>query len=144
MHPIVPWLPLLLIPVFVAFLGLISAMLARMGWRRLARQYAVAEVPATIQRELLGYVRIGRVNYKNVVRAGITPQGVWLTTWKIFYIGHPPLFIPWSAFGPMRADTFLWATTYATHIDCGGELVSFQFSSERLRAALPASLTVQE
>lgn len=144
MHPLVPWLPLLLLPAFVGVFCLISFLVSRMGWNRLATCYAAAAVPATINRMLLAYVRIGVANYKNSVRAGITPKGVWLTTWKIFFVGHPPLFIPWSAFGPVRAQKFLWATSYSTDIDCDGSSVRFTFSSDRLRQALPASIPVQE
>ncbi|AHJ96988.1 hypothetical protein [Hymenobacter swuensis] len=140
MHPVVPWLPLLFLPVFGAFWCLVVFMISRMGWSRLAGAYAVADVPATVNRQLLSYLRIGPVKYNNAVRAGITPQGVWLTTWKIFYIGHPPLFIPWAAFGPVQVETFLWATTYASHIDCQGESVSFRFTSKQLLEALPASI----
>ncbi|WP_345070485.1 hypothetical protein [Hymenobacter fastidiosus] len=67
----------MLLPVFGAFFGLISFLLSRLGWSRLAKQYAVAAVPATVDRTLLAYVRIGPVNYRNAVRAGITPPGVW-------------------------------------------------------------------
>ncbi|GAB3290567.1 hypothetical protein GCM10027348_07890 [Hymenobacter tenuis] len=142
MHSIVPWLPVLFIPVFVAFFGLISFLVAQMGWSRLARVYAVAEVPATVERTLLTYLRIGMANYKNSVRAGSTPEGVWLTTWKIFYLGHPPLFIPWSAFGPVQEQKFLWATSYVTVVNCGQDSVKLTFSSEQLRQALSANRPV--
>lgn len=138
MHPVVPWLPLLFLPVFGAFWCLVVFMISRMGWRRLAGQYAVAEVPATVNRHTLTYLRIGVAKYNNAARMGITPQGLYLSTWKIFFVGHPPLFIPWAAFGPVQAETFLWATTYATQIECPGESVSFRFTNEQLLAALPA------
>ncbi|GAB2955876.1 hypothetical protein GCM10027048_22410 [Hymenobacter coalescens] len=115
-----------------------------MGWMRLAKSYATAEVPAAVSLAPVRFLRIGGVQYKNAVRAGVTPQGLWLSAWAIFFLGHPPLFIPWSAFGPVRRQKFLWATTYATHIDCNGDEVGFQFGSDRLRAALPAFLAVQE
>ncbi|MBT2557694.1 hypothetical protein J7E24_07855 [Hymenobacter sp. ISL-91] len=123
----------------IAFFGLISLMLSRMGWGRLAGAYAEAAVPAALNRELLSYVRIGPVKYNNAVRAGSTPQGVWLTTWRILYIGHPPLFIPWGAFGPVQEETFLWVKTYTVYLQCPGGAVRFQFTSEQLRAALSAA-----
>jgi hypothetical protein len=144
MESFLPWLPLLLLPVFAGLFSLISFLVSLMGWGQLAKQYAVPQVPATLDRILLAYVRIGVANYKNSVRAGVTPQGLWLTTWKIFFIGHPPLFIPWSAFGPVREQKFLWVTSYLTDINCGDSSVRFTFSSDRLRQALPASITVQE
>jgi len=144
MHPIVPWLPVLLLPVFAAFFCLISFMVSRMGWNRLARAYAVEAVPAAVNRELLTFLRIGVANYKNAARAGITPQGLWLTTWKIFFVGHPPLFIPWSAFGPVQEQTFLWTNTYSTYINSGGSQVPFTFSSNRIAAALSAAVPVQK
>ncbi|SHL77200.1 hypothetical protein [Hymenobacter psychrotolerans] len=136
MHPIVPWLPLLFVPAFGAFWCLVVFLISRMGWSRLASMYAVAGVPATVDRETLTYLLIGTANYKNAARAGITPQGLYLTTWAIFFVGHPPLLLPWSAFGPVQEHTFLWSTPYTTAIRCGTVTVSFRFSSKRLRAAL--------
>jgi hypothetical protein len=144
MHPFLPWLPLLFPIFFIGLFSLVSFLVSQMGWQRLARCYAAAAVPATLDRMLLAYVRIGVANYKNVVRAGVAPEGLWLNTWKIFFIGHPPLCIPWSAFGPVRAQKFLWTTSYVTDVDCGGSSVRFTFSSDRLRHALPASIPVQE
>lgn len=142
MHPIVPWLPLLFLPVFGAFWCLVVFMISRMGWSRLAAQYAVAEVPAAVNRETLTFLRVGVAKYNNAARMGITPQGVYLSTWKIFFVGHPPLFIPWSAFGQLQAQTFLWATTFTTYIRTGAAEVGFTFSSERLRTALEAARAV--
>ncbi|MBO0356373.1 hypothetical protein J0X19_00310 [Hymenobacter sp. BT186] len=96
-------------------------------------------MPDTVNRETLTFLRVGVANYKNAARVGITPQGLYLTTWKIFFVGHPPLFIPWSAFGPMQEHTFLWSKTYSTHISNGGSSVAFSFSSDRLFAALSAA-----
>ena len=144
MHPIVPWLPVLLIPVFGAFWCLVVFMISRMGWHRLAAQYAIAEVPATVNRETLTFLRIGVAKYNNAAQAGITLQGLYLTSWKIFFVGHPPLFIPWSAFGPVEEQTFLWSKTYSTRIQSGSDGVSFTFSSDRLFAALSASVSMVE
>jgi hypothetical protein len=138
MHPIVPWLPLLFLPIFGAFWCLVVFMISRMGWHRLAAQYAVEAVPATAHRETLTFLRVGAANYKNAARAGFTPQGLYLNTWKIFFVGHPPLFIPWSAFGPVQEHSFLWSKTYSTHISSGSGVVPFSFSSDKLLAALSA------
>lgn len=139
MHPIVPWLPVLFIPVFGAFWCLVVFMISRMGWSRLGAQYAVEAVPATVELETLTFARIGVANYKNVARIGFTLEGLYLSTWKIFVVGHPPLFIPWSAFGPVQTQTFLWSTTHTTHISTDTGQVPFAFSSERLVAALAAA-----
>jgi hypothetical protein len=144
MHPIVPWLPLLLLPAFAGLFCLISFMVSLMGWKRLAKQYAVAERPNFPNRTLLAYLRIGVANYQNSVWAAVTPQGLGLTTWKIFFIGHPPLLIPWSAFGPVRGQKFLWVTSYTTDINCGTYSVRITFRSDWLRQALPPSVVVQE
>lgn len=138
MHPIVPWLPLLFLPFFGAFWCLVVFMISRMGWSRLAEAYATIEVPATVSRQTLTYLRLGVAKYNNAARMGITPQGLYLSTWKIFFVGHPPLFISWSAFGPVQEETFLWVKTYTTYISCPSGPVRFQFTSDQLRAALPA------
>jgi hypothetical protein len=115
-------------------------MISRMGWSRLAEAYAATEAPA-VYRQTLAYLRIGVAKYNNAARMGITPQGLYLSTWKILFVGHPPLFIPWSAFGPVQEETFLWVKTYTTHISCPGGAVRFQFTSDQLRAALPTPLS---
>lgn len=142
MHPIVPWLPLLFLPVFGAFWCLVVFMISRMGWSSLAEAYAVAEVPAAVNRQTLTYLRIGVAKYNNAARMGLTPQGVYLSTWRIFFVGHPPLLIPWSAFGPVQEETFLWAKTYTTHIRTGPDEVAFSFTGEWLYAALVAARPV--
>ncbi|WP_156108948.1 hypothetical protein [Hymenobacter sp. APR13] len=115
-------------------------MISRMGWSRLAEAYAATEAPA-VYRQTLAHLRIGVAKYNNAARMGITPQGLYLSTWKILFVGHPPLFIPWSAFGPVQEETFLWVKTYTTHISCPGGAVRFQFTSDQLRAALPTPLS---
>lgn len=109
-----------------------------MGWSRLAAAYTAVEVPAIMNQQTLTYLRIGVAKYNNAARMGITPQGLYLSTWKIFFVGHPPLLIPWSAFGPVQEETFLWMKTYTTHISCPGASVRFQFTSDQLRATLLA------
>ncbi|MET4108121.1 hypothetical protein [Hymenobacter sp. UYP22] len=119
-------------------------MISHMGWSRLAAQYAVAAVPATVNQETLTFARIGVAKYNNAARIGFTVEGLYLSTWKIFFAGHPPLFIPWAAFGPVQTQTFLWTTTYTTHISTTAGQVPFAFSSNRLVAALStAQPTVQ-
>ncbi|QJX48038.1 hypothetical protein HMJ29_14260 [Hymenobacter taeanensis] len=144
MQSVLPWLPLLLLPFLAGLFTLISFLVSRLGWSRLARQYAVAAVPGAVERKLLAYVRIGFANYKNSVKAGATPQGLWLTTWKIFFLGHPPLCIPWSAFGPVQAHKFLWTTRYITTVNSGSDTVRFIFTNPWLRQMLPPSIPVQE
>ncbi|MBC6699202.1 hypothetical protein [Hymenobacter sp. BT190] len=131
-----PWLPLLFLPVFGAFWCLVVFMVSRMGWSRLAEAYATTEVPATVNLQTQAYLRIGVAKYNNAARMGLTPQGVYLSTWKIFFVGHPPLFIPWSAFGPVQEETFLWAKTYTSHISRPGGSIRFQFTNDHLRHAL--------
>ncbi|WP_125429223.1 hypothetical protein [Hymenobacter metallilatus] len=115
-----------------------------MGWSQLAAQFAVEALPATVNQETVTFLRIGVAKYNNAARVGITPQGMYLSTWKIFFLGHPPLYIPWSVFGELRAQTFLWATTYTTHIRTDSGKVAFTFSSERLRMALTAAKSAEK
>ncbi|TGE25028.1 hypothetical protein E5K00_07465 [Hymenobacter aquaticus] len=131
-------LPFLLVGGFVAFWCLVVKLISLLGWRRLARYYAVPAVPAGRVFSLTR-AHIGSVKYDRSVRATATAQGLGLSTMALFSIGHPPLLIPWVAFGPIQAEKFLWVTTYTTRIslpDAGSMQLSFT-GSELLRAAQP-------
>src|SRR5687767_6673439 len=66
------------------------AMLSRLMTLTL-RQYYTAHVPFEGAWSLLGYVRIGLMTYRHLVRAGATRDGLYLKVpWQ------PPVFVPWS------------------------------------------------
>jgi hypothetical protein len=129
---------LLLIPLglgaFVGFWCLVVKLLALAGWQQLA-QFRVASLPPG-PRFRLAQASVGGVSYKGAIEAGVSPAGLALATGFPFTIGHPPLLIPWSALGPLRAHKLLWLTSYATSVHTSdSSSVTLRFASEELLAA---------
>lgn len=84
-------------PVFwsatVYFLGRAS------GWRNIHEHFGSPPGPMPRGRSFRS-ARIGPIKYNGVLRIAHDRSGLHLTVWFPFCIGHPPLFIPWSAVGP--------------------------------------------
>lgn len=65
------------------------------GWARLAELYRLSgEFDGRIWEWQTGYMRF-YCHYGNVLIAGADSQGLYLSLFKLFRVGHPPLFIPW-------------------------------------------------
>lgn len=126
---------------FVAFWCLIVKMLSLVGWQRLA-QYEVPR-PLPGPRTTVGRATVGGISYKNVLKATAQAEGLSLEAMFLFRVGHPPLLIPWSAIGPVRAEKSFWTTTYTTEIRVSsGSSVSFSFSSAQLATELRSWLEI--
>lgn len=67
------------------------------GWQRLARHFAAGNRPVTGTRH--GHVTgmVGWVSYRFVLTVHRNDDGFFLDINRFFRIGHPRLFIPWSA-----------------------------------------------
>ena len=102
---------ILIWPIF--FIALWSAIVMLMsmigGWRRLARRYATTERPAggrSIPR-VTGMVGMSR--YKHMLNVTTNERGMFLEIRRIFRMGHPTLFIPWSEIRSAHKITlFYW------------------------------------
>jgi hypothetical protein len=102
---LVPLLFVIIGPVFwcavVGFLSLLG------GWSRLGSRYATDKTPrGTALRWQTGAV--GLVSYRNVLKIDVAQDGLFLAMPWPFRIGHPPLFIPWSAVQGATATQMLW------------------------------------
>ena len=114
-------------------------MLALAGWQRLAQYRATR--PLSGPGIWLGRVKLGSIQYKNVIQARVQAEGLGLEPLFLFRIGHPPLLIPWAAIGPVRTEKVLWSTMYITDLrtDAGGS-VPFAFANDQLATELRARL----
>lgn len=123
---------------FVGLWCLVVKVLAMSGWQRLATHYQVDRLPA-VPMFRLGQASVGGIRYRGAMQAGASAEGLSLKTGFPFGIGHPPLLIPWSAIGPLQAETSLWMTFYSTEIQTGaGGSLTFTFTSnDLLEAARP-------
>ncbi|RTQ48874.1 hypothetical protein EJV47_14855 [Hymenobacter gummosus] len=130
------WIGPLFIGGFAALWAFVSKVLSWLGWQRLADEYAVAAAPPSEVRLRLSWAKLGLVDYKNVIEAGLGPEGLSLTVPAIFRIGHPALLIPWAALGPVHQRRQLWNTHYQLSISTAGRSVPLAFRSEALAQAL--------
>lgn len=73
------------------------------GWSLLAARYPGG--PTAVGAQRLVVMRVGKVMYRNCVRAAVLPHGLALDTWLP---GHGPLLIPWSAVKSLGTDRLQW------------------------------------
>ncbi|BDS07039.1 hypothetical protein NT6N_20790 [Oceaniferula spumae] len=105
----------LLLILFLCFLlfigGWVSVcwMLSHLGgWHKLAKQYRRQHKP-TGKKHFMASAKIGLANYNNCLTLYTSPDGLYLSVWPMFRIGHPPLFLPWSELHNPQSKNFLWA-----------------------------------
>jgi len=84
----------ILIPLFWFF---ISGLVARMsGWKALAEVYPLLSDPTGPKLRFQSASLRWSTNYTGIVHFSIDSQGLYLSVFVLFKIGHPPMFIPWS------------------------------------------------
>ena len=115
--PLPPWAVVLLVCgfpfVFAAiWCGVCLLISGISGWSRLAEKYPGSETPAgkcfSWQRG-----RMGVANYKNSLVIHTSPEGLHLAVMKLFRVGHPPIFIPWSDIHNATFQRLFWSETVA-------------------------------
>jgi|LJSS01.1.fsa_nt_gb hypothetical protein len=80
------------------WIGVLHVLAYLSGWKRLAQVYPLTTpLPNGGTVVTLPYARLKGVGYRRVIRAAEGPTGLVLLLPGLFRIGHPPLFIPWSA-----------------------------------------------
>jgi hypothetical protein len=115
-----PWLlPAILIGFPLVFIPLwcgIVFMLSRMsGWSEIAARFPGSPNPTgTLFGTVTGMV--GWVSYRNVLKVHVAPEGLHVVPWKIFTIGHAPIFIPWSEIHQARLRQFPFYQTVGFEI----------------------------
>jgi len=78
------------------------------GWKALARQFPAPAEPAG-EVHSAATIQIGRVVYKNCVRAVLASEGLYLDAgWLLRQFGQRPILIPWAAIGLPRPTTLHW------------------------------------
>lgn len=102
---------LIVFPIFFTALwvGITLAMSYIGGWGRVGKQHAAPGMPP--QGRMLRHVTgmFGMTRYKNVLTVITTEDGLFIENRKVFRVGHPPLFIPFSAIFNARKQTlFFW------------------------------------
>ena len=60
--------------------------------------------------------RLGWVNYNSCLTIHSGPEGIRLAVWAPFRLGHPPLFIPWSAMHKATTKRLFWMETVSVEL----------------------------
>jgi hypothetical protein len=87
------------------------------GWRRIAERFPDIPIPdgATASYPMATGM-VGLVSYRNCLKVQVAPGGVHVAVWKIFGLGHPPMFIPWNAMHNITLRKFLFIDQVAFDI----------------------------
>lgn len=107
------WL-FLLIP--IAFLivfpliwcGVLKLLSVVSGWAALARQFPAGERPVSGEEHRWVTAMVGSVSYKRALTLHLAADGLFIETGKLFSIGHPRLFIPWSTMRKGEPARLFW------------------------------------
>src|SRR6476469_6745769 len=83
--------------IFVGMWCAVSLILSTTGgWRRLAASFPARSQPSG-RRFFLQGGKVGQVTYSGCLTIYSSQEGLHLSVWLPFRLGHPPLFIPWDA-----------------------------------------------
>lgn len=130
--------PLLFIGMWCAICLLLSA---TGGWRRLAANYSAQGQPKG-QRYSYQSGQVGLVSYSNILTIYTSPEGLHLSVWLIFRLGHPPLFIPWTAVHNATTKWILWIEL--VKFEVGAPKVATIQLSKKIFEIFSSSESVQE
>jgi hypothetical protein len=85
------------------------------GWRRLSKSFPATGSPHGTQFYMQTGM-VGVVSYRSTLVIHTTPDGFYLSVVLPFRLGHPPMFIPWSAVRNAKAWSFLWVDGVAFEV----------------------------
>jgi len=95
--------------IFAAIWCAVSMVLSTIGgWRRLAESFP-ARRPPSGKRFFMQGGKVGSVSYSGCLTIYTSPEGLYLSVWPMFRLGHPPLLIPWDAIRNATTRRLLWA-----------------------------------
>src|SRR5690242_1146054 len=70
--------------------------IARAGWRQVAKAFPAHDSPSGKLFPRQG-AKIGSAHYAGTLNVHSGPEGLYLSAWGPFSIGHAPILIPWNA-----------------------------------------------
>ncbi|MBN2580658.1 MAG: hypothetical protein JXB10_16855 [Pirellulales bacterium] len=108
--------------VFVGMWCAVSLLLSAMGgWHRLAEKFPALHQPSGKPFFMQGG-KVGMVTYSGCLIIYNSPEGLYLSVFLLFRVGHPPIFIPWNAIRNARSHRFLW--TESVVFDIGSPTIT--------------------
>jgi hypothetical protein len=96
--PLDDWLEISLIALLIiaSWIAIMLLVSAGAGWRRLADFYS-ADRPFEGKKFFLQSARLRyRMSYNNILTIGANPEGIHVSVFFPFTVGHPTLFVPWE------------------------------------------------
>ena len=95
------------IPFFIAMFVVISFVISKMGWSRLAEEF---KTDNKFDGKRVGLISatINSCNYKNIIVLKYNQYGIFLKTVFPFNLFHPPILIPWNEIKEVRDGKLLF------------------------------------
>lgn len=114
--------------------GIVMFLSRASGWHGLAQRFSCPVAPAgesfSGQSAMFGFAR-----YKSTVTVTIADQGVHLSLFFLFKMGHPPILIPWSEIQSAETSSYLFFKTTRVTLKNGATIDFWGGSAEPLKAA---------
>ena len=89
-------LPVLVVPAFITLWCGVSLLLSKLGgWSSLAARFPATSTPFG-EKFTFAAAKIGGVRYRGVLTAVKAEQGLFLSVFAPWRLGHPPILIPWT------------------------------------------------
>ena len=108
------------------------------GWQKMARVYS-ASGPRP---EGLSFPSVtgtvGLANYRRVLSVVVTDSGLYISVWRIFQFGHPPLFLPWDALHGIEISSLFFRSYY--YFEVGSPRLARMRLPVRILEGTPVSL----
>lgn len=102
-------IPLAFLIIFpLIWCGVVKLLSVVSGWAALARQFPAGERPVSGEEHRRVTAMVGSVSYKRSLTLHLAADGLFVETGKLFSIGHPRLFIPWSAVRRREPVRLFW------------------------------------
>ena len=100
--------PALFVPLLASLWVVVGFALSRIGkWHSLARRFRAAEKPNG-KAFAFKSGQIGVVSYGNCLNVTLAKEGLHLSVFFPFRIGHPPLLLPWTEVSRVEKKKTLW------------------------------------
>jgi hypothetical protein len=80
------------------------------GWMELGHRFAANQTPSG-KRFLLQSAKVGNVSYGGMLTVWVSSQGLHLSIWMPFAVGHQPVLIPWDQIQVVSTTKVFWYET---------------------------------
>lgn len=100
---------------FVSLWVFVCFVISLAGWRTLSRHFR-AQLKPNGQNFPMQGAEIGLAQYNGCLSLVIAENGLWMRPWLPFRAFHPPLLLPWRAFGAAKVEKRFWAKQWTMQV----------------------------